>query len=273
MLRHVFLGSAGAILIFLGVGCSESGTQPSHVQLTSSQSDCRVEPNLDARSPAGALQGRLSSLPSSQSPCLDSSRLAKTTVVSSTGGVRFAAGHDTLFVYHDSAWYNCCSKIRYDVEVQDSVVNFIEVDAATSLCHFMCHFNLGSYLWGLSRGTYTARLWTARRDSLLGEAVIFIPGTNQVWFEDHCDTLTVHHDGKVASCCAKFIFGFEQNGNLLSLAEIDTSSIPCRCVCTFDLVAQVSGLTGGLYVVRVQDSTSGILSDSAIVQIAPCLPQ
>jgi hypothetical protein len=204
---------------------------------------------------------------------LDGGQLTKTTVASSSGAVRFAAGHDTLFVYHDSAFYNCCSKIMFDVDFQDSIVDFIEVDTAKNLCDCDCHFNLGSYLSGLPQRTYTARLWTEKRDSLLGETVIVVPGPNQVWFESYCDTLTVHHDGDSANCCSKIIFGLEQQGNLLEFTQIDTSSVLCHCRCVFDLVAQVSGLSGGQYTVRVRDAAGDSLLDTAIVQITPCLPR
>ena len=270
MSRYIRFGSAAAILILLGLACSESGTQPKHVQLTFSQSDCH---DTWERPLVGDLAWRGALSPSFQSPCLDGGQLAKTTVASSSGAVRFAAGHDTLFVYHDSAFYNCCSNIMFDVDLQDSVVDFIEVDTAKALCDCLCHFNLGSYLSGLSRGTYTARLWTEKRDSLLGETVIFVPGSNVVWFESHCDTLTVHHDGDSANCCSKIIFGLEQQGNLLEFTEIDTSSVSCRCMCSFDLIAQVSGLSPGQYTVRVRDAAGDSLLDTAIVQIAPCLPR
>jgi hypothetical protein len=190
---------------------------------------------------------------------------------SSPGAVRFAAGHDTLFVYHDSAYYNCCSMIMFDVDLQDLVVDFIEVDTAADLCDCRCYFNLGSCLSGLSQGTYTARLWTEKRDSLLGEAAVLVPGASPIWFESYCDTLTVHHGVDSANCCAKFIFDFEQMGNLLEFTEIDTSSELCYCICAFDLVAQVSGLSGGQYIVRVRDAAGDSLLDTAIVQITPCL--
>jgi hypothetical protein len=271
MSRGTCLGWAAVIVGFMGMGCNDSGTQPKHVQLTSFQSDCHGNGVSGAAPYHGAGQRDLSPLPSYQGPCLGNGEAARVVTELSPRSVRFTAGHDTLFVYHDSAFYNCCSKIRFDVEVNDSILDFIEVDTATNLCNCMCHFNLTTQLAGLAHSTYTARLWTAGRDSLLGEAVVVVPGTEQIWYESHCDTLTVHHDGDSANCCARFKFAFEQQGNVLTFTKVDTSLYACRCICRFDLVAQVSGLTAGEYSVRLRDAKADTLIDSAIVQIAACL--
>ena len=273
MRRRVCFGIAVAILVALAVACNDSGTEPEQVQLTSTQSDCQPLPDVGGRPADGTVHEHRSSLPSSQSPCLDGGWSVQSPGRLSSG-IRFAASRDTLFVYHDSAWYNCCSKIRFDAEMEGSVVDFIEVDTATSPCNCMCYFNLESHLDGLSRGTYAVRLWTEQRDSLLGESDVFIPGPSPIWFEDRCETLTVHHDNRSANCCAKLIFTLQQHGNVLMFTESDTSSILCRCMnCYFDIAAQVSGLTAGEYIVRVQDSTGGSLIDTAVIEIAPCPPQ
>ena len=256
------------VALVLGVfacGCAEKSTPPRPLELSFLQSDCRQ----GSETTPGE---------SSQSTCLDHSLGAGAGLFSSVEIVRFAAGHDTILVYHDSASFNCCSLIRFDVEAHDTVLEFFEVDTAHGLCDCMCHFDLASFVSGLSRGMYTARLWTEGRTKLLGEAVVFVPGAegllrlgrvDSVRFETQCDTLTVHHDGVDANCCSKFIFAFTQQGNLLAFTEIDTSSVPCRCTCNFDLTAQVSGLTGGQY--RVQVWAADSLLDSGAVQITPCL--
>lgn len=270
MSRQTCLRWFVVIIAFVGLSCGDSGTKPNHLQVMSLQSDCHGNGEPEA-APYRASQGNLSPLPSYQGPCLGSGEEARVVTKLSPRTVRFTAGHDTLFVYHDSAFYNCCSKIRFDVESQDTILDFIEVDTAKALCNCMCHFDLRTYLKGLSRGRYTARLWNAERDSLLGEAIVFVPGSEQIWYESSCDTLMVHHDGRLANCCARFRFAFEQQGNLLAFAEVDTSQFECKCDCNFDLVARVSGLSAGEYTVRLRDAEADTLIDTEIVQIAACL--
>jgi hypothetical protein len=208
--------------------------------------------------------------PSFQGPCLENGVHNETTAASWLETVRFVAGHDTLYVHHDSAWYNCCSKIKFDVEILDSVIDFVEVDTSTTPCLCVCHFDLESYFPGLARGIYTARLWMQNRDSLLGEAEVFVPGASSIWYESRCDTLLIHDDGKVANCCSRYVFGIEQLGDLLVVSEADTSSMLCDCFCLFDLTARISGLTEDRYTVHLRDGATGGLLDTAVVQIAPC---
>ncbi len=100
------------------------------------------------------------------------------------------------------------------------------------------------------------------------------PSKDAFWYESRCDTLRVHHDERSANCCAKFAYEIDQQANSLTLIETDTSTVPCRCVdCLFDLTAQISGLSGGSYTIKVRDSKSDSLLDSTVVEITPCLPQ
>jgi len=166
--------------------------------------------------------------------------------------VRFAVSYDTLFVYHDSAVYQCCADIVFNFEAQGSTLDFIERDVGEP-CDCMCLFNLEFSLASIPPGTYTARLWTENKGQLLGEAEVTIPGADGVYFETRCDTLIVSHNGMFANCCAEIMFDFQQDGSLLVFSELDTASLWCWCLCYFDLTAQVSGLANGIYTVQVWD--------------------
>jgi len=264
-----FMG-AGTMLILMGLGCNKSGTQPETLHLTSYQSPCHGESAMSAVLAVDSPFVRRIPSPSFQSPCLENGVHNETTAVSWLETVRFVAGHDTLYVFHDSVWCNCCSKIRFDVEILDSVIDFVEVDTSTAFCRCVCHFDLGSCFAGLARGIYTARLWMQKRDSLLGEAEVFVPGASAIWYESRCDTLLIHHDGKVANCCAQYGFGVRQVGDLLVVSEADTSSMPCDCFCVLDLTARIAGLVGDQYTVYLRDGESNSLLDTSVVQIAPC---
>jgi hypothetical protein len=261
----------GAILIILVAGCSDSGTQPSGPQVESFQSVCLGEgPSIWTTRNPDAIRREFPAF-TSQSPCLNNDRF-DSGAVSSAGSVTFRAHHDTLFVDHDSAWYNCCSLIRFDLEGEGPEIDFIEVDTSTTFCHCMCYFNLSSFVAGLGYGTYTARLWTEGKDSLLAQANVYVPGPKLIWYEARCDTLFVHHDSRIANCCSRIVFGFEQQGTLLDLTEADSSDAPCDCVCPFDLTATVSGLAAGHYSVRLWDVETDRLLDSTMVVVSGCLP-
>jgi len=91
-----------------------------------------------------------------------------------------------------------------------------------------------------------------------------------IYFETRCDTLIVYHGAKWANCGSKFIFDFQQEGPLLVFTEIDTSSQMLRCMCVFDLMAQVSDLANGTYTVQLWDGGNvhgwGGPADSLILQ-------
>jgi hypothetical protein len=195
------------------------------------------------------------------------------------GTVRFAVSYDTLFVYHDSAYHNCCPMFSFTVETDGNEVDFIEADTTTMPCDCMCYFNLDCSVTGLEPGTYTARLWTEGKTELLGEAVITITGVNGVYFRTNCDTLFVYHNARWANCGSIFIFDFRQDDNLLVFTEIDTSTQLMHCMCEFDLAVNVSGLEAGNYMVQLRDGGSVLDSspvDTLIAEadiiIQPCVP-
>jgi len=191
------------------------------------------------------------------SPCLPGTQDDPTGNPQSPGGtVSFHASYDTLFVDHDSAYYNCCSSIIFTVESNGTVVDFIEADTSSEHCYCMCRFHLKSSAAGLVQGTYTARLWTEGKTELLGEETITVPGAEAIFFHTACDTVFVKHNARWANCGSKFIFDFRQEGRLLVFTEVDTSTQLMYCMCEFNLEANVSGLEPGDYMVQLRDGGS-----------------
>jgi hypothetical protein len=257
MVKYIsLLAVAGGLIVAAIWGCTKLGTEvlpPPQMEVVHSQSACL--PGTESGAGAGYKTGITDPqlLGTFQSPCLGN--LARNSVGSYDPGgtVRFAASHDTLFVYHDTAFYNCCSKIIFVLEMQGSTLDFIEVDTAAYLCDCMCYFDLQTAVAGLTADIYPARLWTAGKALLLGEQEVAVGGVNNVRFATRCDTLFVYHDARQANCGSKFVFDFQSHDRYLVFTEIDTSSAMLRCLCNFDLHVQLSGLADGIYTVQLWD--------------------
>ena len=252
MIPKCIIQAAGAALCLAVIcGCGESGTESQQPVMTYRQSGCLEGTEVNYRSAHGQQDPYIVDVESSR--CLDS--LAGTFADSSGPGgtVRFEVSHDTVFVYHDSAFYNCCAKFAYQVEQNGYSLDFIEADTASTGCFCMCYFNLQTSAAGVAPGTYIARLWSENREYFIGEAEIIIPGAAVAWFETRCDTLIVYNNAYHANCGAVFVFDFSQQGSVLTFTQVDTSSLWMHCMCNFNLTAQVTGLADGEYTVRLWD--------------------
>jgi len=288
--RTELLMAAGGAVCLAFLGCDKSTTKPKTVQTEFRQGVCRRGTERASTAVAGEINDDSLNVRTWRGPCLSDFKKLAGESIDPVGTVRFFAGHDTLYVIHDSAWHNCCSQIVYEAEAGMGTLDIIEKDTASEWCTCGCRFNLRAEVSGLEKGTYFVRLWAENRFEdttlLLGEDQVFVPGDvvvsvvdeEDVRFETRCDTLMVFHDRKPANCCSKINFDFEQHGSLLILSEIDTASAWCRCMCQFDLSARIWDLSPGTYTVQVwdrghQQDWDGI-PDSLIaeqhVQIAPC---
>lgn len=260
---------AGVVLgVALILGCGESVTKSHAPVLTFLQSGCHDGSETWYRPAAAGLDPQI--INTVQGGCQDSLAGTFSDSLNPGGTVRFEVAHDTVRVYHDSAFYNCCASIAFNVEQNGEFLDFIEADTSGESCYCLCHFDLQASAAGVPPGTYTVRLWTENRACLLGEAQITIPGSAAVWFETKCDTLLVYHNAKFANCGSIYLFDFTQEGSMLTFTEIDTSSMWMYCVCYFDLSAQATGLADGEYTVRLWDKGNshglGGAVDSLITQ-------
>lgn len=272
-----------AVIYGVIIGCADKANNPAgspEMKLNFSQSEClsgseTATVNGQPRVAPGQL-----AISSGFSECLSGTEAESAGDALRPGGiVRFGVTGNTLFVYHDSAFYNCCALFAFTVEIDGPVVDFIEADTSAEHCHCMCRFNLESSIAGLAPGTYTVRLWTDDKTQMLGEAILTITGTAGVFFRTDCDTLFVQHDGRWANCGSSFVFEFRQDDHLLVFTEIDTSTQMMYCMCAFDLAADASGLEAGSYTVQLRDGGS-ILDNSPVdtliaeaqIEIEPCWP-
>jgi hypothetical protein len=295
--RTELLMAAGGAVLLAFLGCGKSATKPKTAQWEFRQSACRGGTERASAAVAGEANDDSLNVRTWRGPCLPDFHKPTGNSNEATGIVRFLAGQDTLYVFHDSAGYNCCSYIIHELERSKDTLDVIEKDTASILCTCGCLFNLRAEVSGLQKGTYVIRLWTEARymdedgnwnirRELLGQSEVTIPGKmvvsvadeEDILFETRCDTLMVFHDRKPANCCSKIDFDFEQHGSLLILSEIDTASAWCKCMCQFDLSARIWDLSPGTYTVQVWDrghhqDWDG-MPDSLIaeqqVHIAPC---
>jgi len=285
MARNLFIiGLSAALVVAIMIGCSDKTSNPlvtEEFKLDFSQSDCLTGTESTSMNGQNRVSPSELAIRSGASECLNGTEGSWYDGGPLPGGtVRFAVSYDTLFVYHDSAYYNCCPMFSFTVEVDGSNVDFIEADTTTMPCDCMCYFNLDCSISGMEPGTYTARLWSENKEHLLGEAVITITGINGVNFHTNCDTVFVNHDARSANCGSIFVFDFHQSGQLLVFTEIDTSTQLMHCMCDFNLAANASGLEAGDYLVQLRDGGSvvqdGGPSDTVIAEaqitIQPCLP-
>jgi hypothetical protein len=66
------------------------------------------------------------------------------------------------------------------------------------------------------------------------------------------DTVRIVNVGAWENCAARFAIRIDIAGNTILMTECDTVVQKARCMCTFDVLGQLSGLAAGSYEVTVQ---------------------
>jgi len=91
----------------------------------------------------------------------------------------------------------------------------------------------------------------------------------EIWVEGQ--DIVMEHHGAIYNCCAKVVIDFVDQRPTLKLIERETyhyyPSIPCPCICPYDLSARITGLPPGAYLVEVWDRDQTRLFGSAWVTI------
>jgi hypothetical protein len=92
---------------------------------------------------------------------------------------------------------------------------------------------------------------------LLCLCVSAAPATGQFlwcWDADHIQTrvggstVTVDHQGAVYNCCPDdFDFTVAQHGNVIDVVETEILSIPCFCLCCYNLSVNIDNVAAGDY--------------------------
>jgi hypothetical protein len=89
--------------------------------------------------------------------------------------VTFSAHGDTIFVTHQDAFYNCCSKIVVDLVQTERGFDLFERDISKELCFCMCDFDITTTISGVSEGEYLVRLFDIY-GNLVDSAVVTVYG-------------------------------------------------------------------------------------------------
>ncbi len=199
---------------------------------------------------------------------------------------------DTVKIWNKTE-LNCCTLIRFDVEVADNKIKLIEVDTAKSWCRCNCNFNLCASLTGLSSGSYIVDVYRSlpiiyQPDSLLyiGLLEFNYPGSlitnsyqseclnltkttlinspgDSLFVEMSVDTVKIWNIGVEENCAALFKMECALNNTNIIITEIDTSEHVANCICNFNLCASLTGLKPNHYNVDVYRSHPKISGDTS----------
>jgi len=192
----------------------------------------------------------------------------------SAGTLRTEAKGDTLTVFHDQAWYQCC--LGYHVEyvlVGDNEIWAIESDVNPE-CDCYCSFDLWSESNGYENGTYVITLIGIEGDTVGTDTVLFdypvltdqtqgpcvmktdkrtaLSDSGVVVYVWTGGTLQMSHPGAVFNCNFELGMSFWIEGDTLNFLEENVSpDPPMYCFCSYDITATVEGIEAGTYVLRV----------------------
>ncbi len=84
-----------------------------------------------------------------------------------SGRVSSEVKNNTAYVHHDSAWFNCCQDMSFEIKPNPDTAGIIDIcerDLGTHPCYCMCYFDFTHILEGLEPGDYLARVWEASYD-------------------------------------------------------------------------------------------------------------
>ncbi|UCC32531.1 MAG: hypothetical protein JSU86_09655 [Phycisphaerales bacterium] len=228
-------------------------------------------PRLGAYSNSGCLPGSERAVDSSTEPCSEDDQ------------IDLAPGPGTLTVIHRNASYNCCQDdIRVSLSVAGNVLQFTEEEVPPGgYCHCICCFNVESTVIDLEPGEYTVEYcWL---DYEMGprcyvEDVVIPEPQPRVgeYFNSGClgqghrsnqepclepdgielsaepGTLHVLHNNATYNCCPDdIVVLLSMEGNVIRLTEEEVLTLPCACLCCYNVEATVVDLPPGEYTVEL----------------------
>jgi hypothetical protein len=98
-----------------------------------------------------------------------------------SGRVWSEVSDNVAYVHHDSAYFNCCPEMVFEIE-RHSDTNLIDIFEEDTLpqCDCMCDFDFVHKIAGLEPGTYLARVWENNHSDthgfrLAGKTIFVIP--------------------------------------------------------------------------------------------------
>lgn len=213
---------------------------------------------------------------------------------SSTNGdtVIFSSHGDTILVIHQDAFYNCCSKVKVNVTKTPNGFDLLEYDIGDT-CDCMCYFDITTIISGLSPGTYLVRYFDID-SNLVDSGVVDIPpkytgsepfqsgckkGLGKIntqtipidSFEDsiivwsHGDTGWVLHKNDPELCDSKIGTMIERTLEGFDIHEYFIYEGSAFCVCYFDIVTAIYGVSPGTYLVRVFYTNGWLVGEAELV--------
>jgi hypothetical protein len=173
---------------------------------------------------------------------------------------------NTVWVMHKNAFENCCSGIVTEVVQTPQGFDVFEHDTSTNPCYCLCYFDILTTIHDVSPGVYLIRVFDTA-GNFVGEDAVVVPDEGDtVIFSAHGDTIFVTHQDAYYQCCAEIATEVVQTAEGFDLFERDASEEVCKCMCDFDIITTISGVSEGEYVVRLFD-VYGNLVGSAVVTV------
>jgi uncharacterized protein (DUF2141 family) len=185
---------------------------------------------------------------------------------------------DTIWVTHKNVYTNCCAEFKTEVEWTERGFDVYEYDFGFP-CDCLCTFDITTTIYGVAPGTYVIRVFFGR---LVDSVIVDVPGKYSgfasaqgdckrglhkvigevssdtpedsvlAWFG--ADTVWVMHKNALENCCSIIITRVRPAPGGFDLYEYDTATDWCNCVCYFDIVTTIYGVSPGVYVIRVFDT-------------------
>jgi hypothetical protein len=111
---------------------------------------------------------------------------------------------DTVDVFHNGAFYNCCAVIDFDFEIGDTTIDIVETEIfPQGPCYCMCCFDLRVSISGVPAGVYWIQVWNEDKTVLYGRVRVIVgavpsgpAGVSGFWQSD-CLTLAPGGEGDV----------------------------------------------------------------------------
>ncbi len=235
------------------------GENESSVQFKSLQSDCG-ENSVDrvAQAVFESLQGECKADLYQGPPEFSADTLEDSVLVWFSG--------NAVWVMHKNAFENCCSGIVTEVVQTSQGFDVFEHDTSTNPCYCLCYFDIVTTIHDVPSGVYLIRVFDTA-GNFVGEDAVVVPDEGDtIIFSAHGDTIFVTHQDAFYNCCSEIVVDVVQTAGGFDLFERDTSEELCYCMCDFDIITTISGVSEGEYLLRLFD-IYGNLVDSAVVTL------
>lgn len=82
---------------------------------------------------------------------------------------------DTVNVFHDGAFYNCCAEIASDFEIGDTTIDILEAETfPKGPCDCTCCFDLSLSISNVPSGVYWVHVWNEGKSELYGKVRVVV---------------------------------------------------------------------------------------------------